>query len=92
MMDSHLSAVFTVCTVSYTHLEESLKEFDSTYFIEIVKKAAGDSLVPVIALDPFVKAVNQNEISMNRAASVIINTFFTISMKYVESNSLRRCV
>lgn len=63
-------------TISTRHFEESLKEFDSTYFIEIVKKAAGDSLVPVIALDPFVKAVNQNEISMNRAASVIINTFF----------------
>lgn len=63
-------------SISTRHFEESLKEFDSTYFIEIVKKAAGDSLVPVIALDPFVKAVNQNEISMNRAASVIINTFF----------------
>ena len=63
-------------SISIRHFEESLKEFDSTYFIEIVKKAAEDSLVPVIALDPFVKAVNQNEISMNRAASVIINTFF----------------
>lgn len=63
-------------SISTRHFEESLKEFDSTYFIEIVKKAAGDSLVPVIALDPFVKAVNQNEISMNRAASIIINTFF----------------
>ena len=60
-------------SISIRHFEESLKEFDSTYFIEIVKKAAEDSLVPVIALDPFVKAVNQNEISMNRAASVIIN-------------------
>lgn len=63
-------------SISIRHFEESLKEFDSTYFIEIVKKAAEDSLVPVIALDPFVKAVNQNEISMNRAASIIINTFF----------------
>lgn len=66
-------------SISTRHFEESLKEFDSTYFIEIVKKAAGDSLVPVIALDPFVKAVNQNEISMNRAASVIINTFLKLS-------------
>lgn len=40
-------------SISIRHFEESLKEFDSTYFIEIVKKAAEDSLVPVIALDPF---------------------------------------
>ena len=52
-------------SISIRHFEESLKEFDSTYFIEIVKKAAEDSLVPVIALDPFVKAVNQNEISIH---------------------------
>lgn len=31
-------------SISIRHFEESLKEFDSTYFIEIVKKAAEDSL------------------------------------------------
>lgn len=71
-------------SISIRHFEESLKEFDSTYFIEIVKKAAEDSLVPVIALDPFVKAVNQNEISMNRAASVIINTFLKLSPRLIK--------
>lgn len=75
-------------SISIRHFEESLKEFDSTYFIEIVKKAAEDSLVPVIALDPFVKAVNQNEISMNRAASVIINT--SVRWQHSMENALFR--
>lgn len=52
------------------HVDESLKKYNSTYFIQVERKAKDSRAV--IPLDPVVKSISQNEISTDIAAALII--------------------